>query len=232
MKRVSDGAFKLFAYVCLKAERRTASYRARSDQLAAALGKSPEQVTSHILEMERAGLCAITSRETAYTTLRISDQYWPYLYNDGNSEVGTGSDYAATIRDIFLALGCTHGRFGASEESQVLKLQKRNIPLRTVREALMIGACRKYVSWLNNGHSEPISSIRYFEPIIEEIRTNPLPAGYCDFLPLELKRLSGHWSRALERPSHPSPRSGLHAHNPSHENRDHTADQNRRRDDV
>jgi hypothetical protein len=108
------------------------------------------------------------------------------------------AQYVAAIRDAFLALG-THGRFGPSEDSQALQLQRRNVPLQAVQDAMLIGACRKYVSWLNTGYSEPISSIRYFDKVIEEIQACPLRSGYREFLPTELKRSRRHWTREVEK---------------------------------
>ena len=60
---------------------------------------------------------------------------------------------------------------------------------------MIVGACRKYVSWLNNGPSDPIASLTYFDSLIEEIRERPFPLGYRDYLRAEVKRLAMKWDQ-------------------------------------
>ena len=57
------------------------------------------------------------------------------------------------------------------------------IPLAVIQNAMLLGACRKYESWLNRQEvREPIQSLRYFESVIAEIQAQPLPAGYAAYL--------------------------------------------------
>ena len=55
---------------------------------------------------------------------------------------------------------------------------------------MMVGACRKYVSWLNNGPSAPIASLHYFDAIIEEVQERPVPPGYREYMQLQVKKLA------------------------------------------
>ncbi len=136
-------------------------------------------------------------------------EYWPYERFGDVTAGATASSYVMAIRQQFLALGCTSQRFGASEEAQASALEKRGIPLQTVRDAMIVGACRKYVSWLNNGYSAPISSICYFDSVIQELQQSPLKADYREYLPLELKRLANHWTRSLgKEPKKETPHLG------------------------
>lgn len=50
-----------------------------------------------------------------------------------------------------------------------------------------------YVSWLNSGPTEPILTLRYFEPLIEEVLERPFPPGYREYMRLELEKLSSLW---------------------------------------
>lgn len=197
MEILSDGAFKLFVFVCLKADRRSAIYRIRSSQLAHALHKPLGEIEDCLAEIETKNVCSVVSSNqlNGEFLLRIEDEFWPY-YSPGQPPCGQGAtDYVAAVRQLFLDLGCTSGRFGASEEAQTKSLEKRGVPLDIVRDAMIIGACRKFVSWLNNGYSEPISSIAYFESVIGELRCGPPPVDYREYLPMELKRLRKHWAR-------------------------------------
>ena len=197
MSILSDGAFKLFVFVCLKADRHSATFRARTDQLAHALRKPPGAVESCMAEMVAKKVCSVVSDNPL--VFRIEDEFWPYDNGRGHAFPGQcTSDYVAAVRRLFLDLGCTTGRFGTSEEVQVKNLEKRGVPLDIVRDAMMVGASRKYVSWLNNGYSEPISSMAYFESVIDELLRCPPPAGYREYLPMELQRLARHWSRSMQ----------------------------------
>jgi len=55
------------------------------------------------------------------------------------------------VRNFFLGLGFTSRRFGPSEAEQARNLEKRGISLEELQNAMIVGACRKYVSWLSNG---------------------------------------------------------------------------------
>ena len=57
----SDGAFKLFAYVPLEADRSTGRYAARQTELARTLGKSRRIIGKYIAELERNGVCTVHS---------------------------------------------------------------------------------------------------------------------------------------------------------------------------
>lgn len=62
-----------------------------------------------------------------------------------------------------------------------------------LQDALFLGACRKYVSWLNGGSPEPVVSLRYFEPIISEIREQPFPHGYREYLQSKVRQMTRLW---------------------------------------
>jgi hypothetical protein len=189
---LSDGAFKLFVFVCLKADRHSATYRASSVHLAHALRKPLDAIENSLAEMMAKNVCSMISSNPL--SLRIENEFWPYDISPCHAFTGQcATDYVATVRQLFLNLGCSSGRFEASDEVQAKSLEKRGIPLEIVRDAMIMGACRKYISWLNNGYSGPICSIAYFESIIAEFLRCPPPADYRENLRSELKRLSKRW---------------------------------------
>ena len=199
MELLSDGAFKLFALVCLKADRHTATYRTSSDQLSIALNKPRQVIGICLAELTAKGVCMAAVDESGVgCSLTMAEEFWPYCNSADVSATQCPDGYVAAIRQQFLTLGCASGRFGASEEAQAENLERRGIPLQIVRDAMIVGACRKYVSWLNNGYSEPISSIAYFESVIGELLHSPPAHDYSKFLRFELKRLTGLWSRSLQ----------------------------------
>lgn len=208
MELLSDGTFKLFVFLCLKADRRTATYHASFDQLASAIRMPRIMIERRLAELQAKRVCIIASghKPGLDVDVRIEEEFWPYQSPSGLSSGPHTSDYVSAIRKHFLALGCTSGRFGTVEEAQAKSLEERGIPLDVVRDAMIMGACRKFVSWLNNGYSAPISSVSYFESVIGEFLRCTPPADYREFLPVELKRLAAHWSRKLrqQRPIDPA----------------------------
>src|SRR2546425_2920035 len=75
------------------------------------------------------------------------------------------------------------------------EFHERRIPLGLLRDAMLLGACRKYVSWLNGRQPpRPNQTLRYFEDIIAEIRSSPLPPGYSNYLERTLERFAAAWA--------------------------------------
>jgi hypothetical protein len=201
MTQLSGGAFKLFVFLCLNADRQTAAYTVGQRSLASAIGKSKPATEEYIAELKNKGFCSVRPSRIPYvgTSFRINEKYWPYQSANGNTAEEDSSDYVNTVRNLYLALGCCSGRFGPPETSQARNLEKRGISLRELEDAMIVGACRKYVSWLSNGPSDPIASLYYFESLIEEIRERPFPQGYRDYLRMEVKKLSEQWECSREQ---------------------------------
>ena len=201
MTLVSAGAFRLFVFLCLKADRHTATYSAGCRPLALAAATSKNSLRRYVIELETSGLCSITRTRGPGrgTTFRINPDYWPYQSVEDDSNRAHPDVYVAAVRKRFLALRCTSGRFGPAEERQARELQGRGVRLQILEDAMLVGACRKYVSWLNNGFSAPIASLRYFEPLIEEVQERPFAADYRDYLRMEVKKLAGLWSQSTAK---------------------------------
>lgn len=78
---LSDGAFKLFVYICMNAERRTGRLVFRQAELARALGKSRRSIGVYLHELQARGICGVASpaNQHAAGVLEISEEYWPYV---------------------------------------------------------------------------------------------------------------------------------------------------------
>jgi hypothetical protein len=198
---LSDGAFRLFAYICLEADRRTGTYEAVQAQLARALGKSRRIMGKYVEELEAKRVCTVRrgTNQYACTRFEIAEQYWPYHRAQGaehaNGGVPEHNAYVQAVRQSFVSLGCTIGKFTPRDAQFAEELQRRRVPLDLVQDALVMGACRKYISWLNGGSTEPIGSLRYFESLFAEIRERPLPAGYREYLQKKVEQLQKAWAK-------------------------------------
>jgi len=196
---LSDGGFKLFAHLCLQADRHTGRYEAIQAELAGAIGKSRRIVAKYIEELKRKEVCTVRRGRNQYarTCFEIRDEYWPYRRGQdvegANGQVH--NTYVEAIKSSFVALGCTTGKFSIQDAQFAQGLQQRGVPVETAQDALLMGAVRKYVSWLNGGSPQPIGSLAYFTAVISEIQERPFPAGYSEYLRRKVVQLTKAWAQ-------------------------------------
>jgi hypothetical protein len=83
---LSDGAFKLFAYLSLTASRGTGRVQVTQLELARALGKSRNSISSYLEEITRQRLCLIKPSPNQHQPgeIEIADAFWPYHKVAGN----------------------------------------------------------------------------------------------------------------------------------------------------
>lgn len=208
---LSDGAFKLFAYVSLEADRGTGRYQATQTELARVLGKSRRIIGKYFAELEREGICTISSGTNQYARniFEIRDDYWPYNRSPTIEPADRKEEdaYVAAVRDSFLATGCTRRKFGAGDAKTARVLRARGVLLELLQDALILGSCRKFVSWLNGGSPEPVASLRYFEALISEIREQPFAPEYREYLQSKLRQMARLWEES--KPAAGNPNSGI-----------------------
>jgi hypothetical protein len=195
---LSDGSFKLFAHLSLQADRRTGRMTATHKELAAALGKSKRVVGTYVAELEAKEVCKVLSGKNQFmaTVYEISDGYWPYQRESSFPELPEIQAYVESVRECYEKLGCTNGKLNAAGSETARQFHGRTIPFGVVQDAMLLGACRKYESWLNGGPRAPIRSMAYFEPLVAEVQANPLPDGYSGYLRGKLQRLAQSWEKA------------------------------------
>jgi len=191
---LSDGAFKMFFYICLEADRRTGRYEAVQKELAGALCKSRRIVGQYIRELECKRVCNVRHGKNQYarTCFEIRDEYWPYTRI---TDTTPRNAYVDSIKNGFIALGCTTGKFTARDAKIADQFQRRHIPLELVQDAMLMGACRKIISLLNGSSGEPIASLAYFEGLIAEIRERPIPVDYREYLRKKAEQLRTAWAK-------------------------------------
>jgi len=196
---LSDGAFKLYSHICLEADRRTGRYEAVQTELAKAIGKSRRIVGKYVDELQSKQVCIVLmgTNQYARTNFEIRDEYWPYnkIQNAGGTDGQEFNSYVDAIKKSFVSIGCTIGKFSVGDEKYAEALQQRSIALELVLDALLMGACRKYISLLNGTSTDPIMSLRYFEELISEIRERPLPAEYREYLRKKVEQLGRNWAK-------------------------------------
>lgn len=196
---LSDGAFKLFAYLCLEADRRTGRFETTQRELAQALGKSRRAIGSYVAELDRNKICHVRqgANQFARTLFEIADEYWPYESHAADSSASREmTTYVRAVRETFLSIACGSGKFTGSDVRTASQMHVDGVPLSTVEDAILLGACRKYISWLNGASDEPIGSLRYFEAIVAELRQQQVSADYREHLRTQCTRYGARWKLA------------------------------------
>jgi hypothetical protein len=192
LTRLSDGAFKLFAYLCLQTNRHSGRVETSHRELMAALGKSKRSIGSYVEELQTHRVCTILPAKNQYarTVFEIADDFWPYYRCEDDRPASSDlAAYVESVRQSFLSLGCVSGRFTAADETIAKHMHERAIPFTVVENAMLLGACRKYEQWLCHQQvSEPIQSLRYFDTVVAEVHAQPLPARYALYLRHKLQQ--------------------------------------------
>jgi len=129
------------------------------------------------------------SNQHARTSFEVSSSYWPYerITADQLQPDPQGlASFVSKIRDLYLTLVCANGGFSAGDQNTAIELFRQDIPVAVVEDAILLGCARKYVSSVNDAGSaangtggwEPIGSLAYFGPLIEEVRLAPFSSDY------------------------------------------------------
>jgi hypothetical protein len=194
---LTDGAFKAFMHICLNAERATGLLPTTQGELARALKKSYGTIRKYLVEMEKAGICSTSFSNNPVTrgSIQISPAYWPYEGEAGKSASDDGMDkYVAEIRKMLSARACIRIAFSTADEVLARKWFRNGTALERIEQTILLGCARKYVAWRNNQAIHgPILTLRYFDPILDEIAGQKLDPDYWEFLRIKIQRQENLW---------------------------------------
>lgn len=193
---LSDGAFRLYFYLCLNASRRTGRVSISYADLAHTLTRSRRSISSHFDELRRQGICVIQPAVNQHhcTEVEIADEYWPYTKENSSIRPSKGEEYLARIKSFLLARACIRSAYTAADQKYALDLLARDVALDQIERAIALGCCRRYISLLNGTASDPIFSLLYFRDVIEEVCDPEIPSGYWDYVMPELLHLEKKWA--------------------------------------
>jgi hypothetical protein len=96
---LSDGAFKLYVYACLRADRHTGCLRATVDDLARAMTRAPSTVAANLDELEERTVCCVVRDEGSIFMLEISDRFWPYQRQQPPGRSGPEAEFVQKVRE-------------------------------------------------------------------------------------------------------------------------------------
>ncbi len=99
----------------------------------------------------------------------------------------TENDYVQTVLDIYVSIPNAPERPRRDDRFMAARLYRQGVPLYEFEYALLLGCARRELQ----EHEEPlqpIRSLRYFAPVLEEVRSQPVDPRYVRYL---REKLSG-----------------------------------------
>ena len=193
---LSDGAFKLFVYICLNARRDTGVLEMSQTSLARNLEKASGTIRRCLREIETAGICHAHYDRSPFGRgfVKIDPAYWPYRTAVEDATNDTAAEFVHEIRKLLNARACVRLSFSTADEILARQWQERGVSLERIERAILMGCARKYVSWRNNQSVAPIGSLKYFEPILEELAETPkVDPEYWSYLRSRIDRMEKLW---------------------------------------
>lgn len=195
MTLLSDGAFRLFIYLCLNARRDTGVLESNLNQLARNVKRRRQTVRSHLREMTTAGICQFRFSRSSLGRgyVEISEYFWPYLKTAEETPANGSATFIAEIKRMLQVRACVRTLLSAADEILARNWFDQGISLERIEQAILLGCIRKYVSWRNNQTRSLVSSLRYFQPILDELKDQKADPEYWSYLRYRLGRMENHW---------------------------------------
>jgi hypothetical protein len=194
---LSDGAFKIYVYVCLHADRRTAQLRFRMAELAQATGHSTRSLTTYLEELRTSEVSVVyrAANQHELGRIEIRDRFWPYEKQaPAPLEDPEQVLYIARVRGLFLEPACVNAVFSGADEKLACEWHRAGVPLDRVERAILMGCARKYVALFNHpGVSSPITSLQYFAEIVQEVAALEMPLNYWRYLAARVRKMEAQY---------------------------------------
>jgi hypothetical protein len=193
---LSDGAFKLFVWICLHAERNSGRLQYTFTDLARVLRKTEDEIRASLNELHQAGFCRFTT-----DLVEIADRYWPYQRTTSPPVSDDSESYIGSVRRLFLSHACVRSTFSPADERLASEWRRRGISFERVERAIHTGVARKYIALINRGTGTPITTLHYFEHLIDEVEQADASPDYWRHVAARCAQLQRRW-RALDSSAH------------------------------
>jgi hypothetical protein len=109
--------------------------------------------------------------------------------------------YIEAVLSTYTDMPETPMKAAASDRKTARELLERAVPLPTVQTALVLGSVRRLGRPPEYPRLQPVRSLAYFLPVIEELLESPIPDDYGLYLRAKLKQLE---RGKLKRPQPPT----------------------------
>ena len=195
MALLSDGAFRLFIYLCLNARRDSGVLENSLTQLAKSTGRGKNSTRKYLQEMANARICHFhfSHNPMGEGSIEINEAFWPYVKTAEESPANEAEEFTTEIKKMLQARACVRTLLSAADEILVRNWFDQKTSLKLIEQAIQLGCVRKYVSWRNNQTRSLINSLSYFQPIIEELKDQKPDPEYWNYIRYRLGRIENHW---------------------------------------
>jgi hypothetical protein len=197
MAKLSDGAFRLFVYLCLNARRDSGVLESNLTQLAKNVKRGQHTVRMYLREMEAAGVCrfSFSYSRLGRGMVEITEAYWPYQKLPQPDSADAVTQYVSEVKKMLQARACIKKLVSAADEILARQWFEQGVSLEHIERAILLGCIRKYVSWRNNQTRTMIGSLQYFVPVVEELQATKPDPEYWNYLRYRLTRMENEWNR-------------------------------------
>jgi hypothetical protein len=185
---LSGGAFKLFMWICLNADRGLGAIRVEPDEIARALGQTEAQFRANLHDLFLTEI----GQPTADGAIQIADRFWPYERAPTGQQGEKLATYISQLKRAFLDRRCVRSVFTAADEKIAIELYHAGVSITDVEHAILLGSLRKYVALINNGRGTPITSLRYFAALFGEVKQDISP-GYWEHVARRVRDAERQW---------------------------------------
>jgi hypothetical protein len=192
LRLLSDGAFRLFLWICLKADRNTGSMPVDPPSFARLLGRTTDDIRRHVGELVRLEVCSMIAERIV-----VRDRFWPY---ERMPTIEADPSFVASVKQSFLSHACVASAFTGADEKLARGWERQRVPIASVERAIFLGVARKYTALINNGGGSPITSLEFFAGILPEVERAPVSDEYWAYVARKAKTLEGEY-RKRQRPA-------------------------------
>jgi hypothetical protein len=189
-KLLSDGAFKLFVWLCLHAERESGMLHVAAYDLATAIGKTEGDIRICLAELVKCGVCYCGSADL----IVVCDYFWPYVRAAQLLPVQDADLYIADVKRTFLSQRCVSSAFTPADIRIAAGWHESGISLERAQRAILLGCLRKYATMINHGSGTPITTLGYFHTLVYEVDHISASPGYWQYVAMRLADLEHRWS--------------------------------------
>lgn len=192
---LSDGAFRLFIYLCLKADRRTGQMKITHGDLAKAVGRSRRSIIIYMEELQRQQVCRVQTATNQHDSghIEICDSFWPYEKIRKGEAAQDQNNYVAQIQCLMGSRRCVANSFSPVDENLANALFQRGVSIQQVERGFLLGCARKYATLLNSKSNAVIVTFSYFQNVIEEAGELQMSADYWRYLQFRVERMEQQW---------------------------------------
>jgi hypothetical protein len=107
-------------------------------------------------------------------------------------------DYILSVLQLYVSLPHTPIKHRPDDRFLALRLQRQRVPFRHVEAALLLGSARRLFRIDSSEPLQSIRSLRYFLPVLDELRYARIDKHYVHYLP---RKLSEFLSQQTSLPS-------------------------------